>query len=72
MKLKGSLLKDARDRKGLTQQELAEAVGISVPTIGRAEGGGEIWPSTGREICEYLGVDLNMAVVSRGGNGDAA
>lgn len=65
MRLNGAMLKNARDRKGLTQQELATAVGLSVPTIVRAEQGGLISPSTGRLICEYLGIALAAAVVPR-------
>ncbi len=65
MKLHGSLLKDARDRKGLLQDELAREVGVSVPTIVKAEQSGEIWPTTGRKICEFLGVDLEIAVIPR-------
>lgn len=74
MKLNGSLLKDARDRKGLTQQELARAAGISVPTIVRAERGGEVWPGTGRHLCDFLEIDLALVVISRSqeGDGDAA
>ena len=72
MKLNGNMLKDARDRKGLTQDELAQGVGISVPTVVRAEKGEEIWPTTGRELCQFLGVDLEKAVIPRVGNGDAA
>lgn len=72
MKLNGNMLKDARDRKGMTQDELAQGVGISVPTVVRAEKGEEIWPTTGRELCQFLGVDLEKAVIPRVGNGDAA
>jgi transcriptional regulator with XRE-family HTH domain len=59
------MLKNARDRKGLTQQELAQEVGLSVPTIVRAEQSGLISPTTGRMICDYLDVDLAAAVVPR-------
>lgn len=74
MKLNGDMLKDARDRKGLTQAELADNLGISIPSIVRAEKGDEIWTSTGREICEFLGIPLEKAVIPRvrEGNGDAA
>lgn len=74
MKLYGDMLKDARDRKGLTQAEVAEQAGISVPAVVRAEKGDDIWTSTGRQLCEFLGVDLEKAVVPRvkDGDGDAA
>lgn len=74
MKLNGDMLKDARDRKGMTQAEVASAMGISVPTLVRAEKGEEIWTSTGRELCEFLEIDLEKAVTPRvrQGAGDAA
>jgi transcriptional regulator with XRE-family HTH domain len=74
MKLNGALIRDGRHRKGLTQQQLADALKISAPTIVRAEGGGDIWPTTGKLICEFLDVDLAKAVVSsaQDGDGDAA
>lgn len=65
MKLKSAMMKDARDRKGLTQEELSAHVDISVPTIVRAENEGDIHPSTGRVLCEFLGVDLAAAVLPR-------
>jgi DNA-binding XRE family transcriptional regulator len=65
MKLKSAIMKDARDRKGLTQEELSAHVDISVPTIVRAENEGDINPSTGRTLCEFLGVNLAAAVLPR-------
>jgi transcriptional regulator with XRE-family HTH domain len=70
MKLNGSMVRDGRHRKGLTQQQLAEALEMSAPTIVRAENGGDIWPTTGKLICEFLQVDLAKAVVPE--EGDAA
>lgn len=49
----------------MTQDDLSDAVGISVPTIIRAENEGDIWPSTGRKLCDFLGVDLTTAVLPR-------
>lgn len=73
MKLYGTMILDARDRKGLTQAGLAKALKISVPTIARAESGSDIHPTTGKLICEFLGVNLARAVVPRSEeNGDAA
>lgn len=73
MKLQSRMMLDGRDRKGLTQAQLAEALKISIPTIVRAENGGEIWPSTGKLICEFLEIDLAKAVIARDeGDGDAA
>lgn len=73
MKLKGTLIRDGRDRKGLTQEQLANALGVSPPTISRAENGGDIYPTTGKLICDFLEVDLAKAVIAREeGEGDAA
>lgn len=74
MILNGAMMKDARDRKGLTQEEMSQELGLSTATIFRAENGGDIWPSTGRKLCEFLGVDLARAVVPRSPeeSGDAA
>ncbi len=73
MNLNGTLLKNARDRKGLLQTELAVAIEVSVPTIVRAEKGESISISTGRKLCEILEVNLEDAVVPRSEDeGDAA
>jgi transcriptional regulator with XRE-family HTH domain len=65
MKLNGAILKDARDRKGLTQDDVSEATGLSIPTIVRAEKGEGIFTSTGRSLCDFLGLDLASVVVPR-------
>jgi len=65
MKLKREVLRNARDRKGLSQQEVAHAIGVSLPVIVRAEAGRNIHNSTGRYLCEYLGIELETAVVPR-------
>lgn len=74
MKLNGDMLKDARDRKGLTQMDLASKLGISVVTISKMENGGDIHTGTGVRVCDFLEIDLARAVVPRvqEGNGDAA
>lgn len=73
MKLNGLLLRDARDRKGLTQAEVSDALTMSIATVNKAENGGEIHPGTGKRICEFLGVDLAKVVVPRAEeSGDAA
>lgn len=72
MKLKGDLLKDARDRKGLTQKEVARATGLSEPTLVRAENGEEVFTSTGIALCNFLGLDLATTVLPRSREGDDA
>jgi transcriptional regulator with XRE-family HTH domain len=51
------LLKDARERKGLTQLELAEMAGVSRPTVTRIESGMEANPPTARKIAAALGLE---------------
>lgn len=75
MKLNGNVLRNARDRRALTQTDVAEALEMSIATVNKAENGAEIHPSTGRKLCEYLGVELATTVVLRpedGERGDAA
>lgn len=69
MKLNGDMLRDARDRKGLTQGEVAEALKMSIATVNAAENGKDINPGTGKRICDFLTVDLAEAVIPRIGVG---
>lgn len=50
-------LKGARERKGLTQQELAERAGVSRPTVTRLEAGMQANPPTARKIAQALGCE---------------
>jgi transcriptional regulator with XRE-family HTH domain len=51
-------LKDVRQRKALTQQQLAEKVGVNRVTIARIEGGkDEPFPTTLRKVADALGVE---------------
>lgn len=75
MKLNGTILRNARDRKGLTQAEVAVALEMSIVTVNSAENGKGIHPETGRKLCEFLGIELATTVVPREeheGDGDAA
>jgi transcriptional regulator with XRE-family HTH domain len=66
----GRLTRAARDRLGLTQEEVAERVGIVTEVYGRLERG-LMLPSmrTLRKICRVLGLDANAALGL--GEGDA-
>jgi DNA-binding XRE family transcriptional regulator len=74
MRLNGNKLKEGRFRKGLNQGKLAKACGVTKSTILNAEKGKDVYPETGKRICEYLGIDLAEVVlpISTEGNGDAA
>jgi transcriptional regulator with XRE-family HTH domain len=51
-------LKAMRERKALTQQELADRAGINRVTLARIEtGGAEPYPATVRKLAEALGVE---------------
>src|SRR4051794_41981276 len=51
-------LKDVRQRKGLTQQQLAEKAGVNGVTIARIEGAkDEPFPTTVRKVAAALGVE---------------
>ncbi len=54
----GSLIKDARDKAGISQRELARLSGVSQPNLSRIEADSqEPSISTLREIAKALGVD---------------
>jgi transcriptional regulator with XRE-family HTH domain len=55
----GGRLKELRQRRGWTQQQLAERAGIAKPTVGDLEQGryAPMWP-TAVALAEALGVDL--------------
>jgi transcriptional regulator with XRE-family HTH domain len=57
----GDKLRELRERKGMSQKELAEAVGFKQPSIARWETG-EVAPSFGdlQKLCAALGVKLRV------------
>ena len=57
----GNQLQAARALLGLTQAQVAEAAGISIPTVKRAEGAGQISAST--EAIAAIRVALEAAGV---------
>jgi transcriptional regulator with XRE-family HTH domain len=69
-------LKDVRQRKALTQQQLADRAGVNRVTIARIEGGkDEPFPTTVRKVADALGIDpeeLLEPVVEKAANGPAS
>jgi transcriptional regulator with XRE-family HTH domain len=51
-------LRQQRERRGLTQQELAVAAGLSRRSIAGWELGGGIRPNSARKVAEALGVEI--------------
>lgn len=49
-------LRELRAKKGVTQKEVAEAIGISRYTLIKLEKGGEGLPSTVKALADYYGV----------------
>jgi transcriptional regulator with XRE-family HTH domain len=50
-------LKAIRERKALTQAELAQKAGINRVTLARIETGAQPYPATTRKLAEALGVE---------------
>jgi transcriptional regulator with XRE-family HTH domain len=68
-------LKDVRQRKALTQQQLAERAGVNRVTIARIEGGkDEPFPTTVRKVADALGVEPEelLEPVARSSGGGSA
>ena len=59
---RGAALAGARDRMVMTQEALAAAAGISVPTVKRAEAGRPVQAETLRALCAVLGLDCRDLV----------
>ncbi len=56
----GSQLKDARNRQGLTQAELAERAGVSRPTVARVESGDDVSTATLEKVAAALGLTIEL------------
>lgn len=55
----GAVLRAARDDRGVTRREVAEAVGVAPRTLARIERGPQkpLWPTLER-LCDHLGVGV--------------
>lgn len=67
----GQNIRSARTRQGLTQGQLAEALGVETVTMSRIETGAQ-QPSIGRlqQIANVLGMSLAALVVDHGDSSD--
>jgi HTH-type transcriptional regulator / antitoxin HipB len=60
------LLRQARERAGITQRELAERLGCTQPAISQTEAGGaSLSVSTLQRFADALGCEVQLAIVSR-------
>ncbi len=59
MEINGARIKELRDRRTLSQRELAERSGVAHTTIHALETGkrGSAWPRTVRKLAEALDVE---------------
>ncbi len=53
-------LREARERKELSQRRLGEIAGVSYPRISALENGGEARQSTAEKLAKALGVDVKV------------
>ena len=67
----GSLIRTLRDEKELTNDDLAEAAGVSVSTIGQILGGTLVCPKASRldSLAQKLGVKLSSLVAAAEADG---
>lgn len=70
MKLNGTILRNARDAKTETQDDVALATGLTRTTVHFAEQGKSISAKTARRLCEHLGLDVAAAMIPRQENED--
>ena len=70
----GNAIRDARERAGMTQAELADALGVTQNLVGRLEAGGRNDPRTSTlvRLCKTLGTSLDELVGAAGLLPDAA
>jgi len=62
----GALLRRARERAGLTQEQLADKLGCTQPALSQAEAGGaSLSIATLQRFADALGCDLDVRLVSR-------
>lgn len=66
MRLDGAPLVNARLQRGLTQQDVAKLLEVSIPSVCRAENSARIRPSFGRRLVEFYGLDLSKLVIPVG------
>jgi transcriptional regulator with XRE-family HTH domain len=60
------LLREARERAGITQRELARRLGCTQPAVSQAEAGhASLSIATLQRFADALGCDIELAIVNR-------
>ena len=72
MKLDGAKLIDARHRRGLNQGQVATGASISIVTVCNAENEKDVYPATGKKLCDFLGLDIADSVLPSRRNSSVA
>lgn len=56
----GAVIRDARRKRGWSQEELGRAAGVSRPTIARVESDNDVSTATIGKIAQALGLTLEL------------
>ncbi len=56
----GDNIRKERDFKGIKQEDLADAINISTPTLSKIENGHDVSIGIIEKICNYLKLDFNQ------------
>ncbi|SJN22976.1 hypothetical protein FM104_03820 [Microbacterium esteraromaticum] len=57
----GDDIREARNQRGWTQEELAERAGVSRPTIARVERGDDVSTANLAKVAAALGLEIRLA-----------
>lgn len=66
--INGKLLKEQREKAGLTRAELARLAKVSRPTIYKAENGEDLLLSTVDKLAKVLGLPTHALILSKNNN----
>ena len=67
--INGKLLKEQREKQGLTRAKLATLAGVSRPTIYKAEAGEDLLLSTVDKLAKVLGLPTHALILAKNNNG---
>lgn len=61
----GGIVKAQRKAKGWSQEQLAQAAGLSRPTVARIESGNAVSTDTMAKVAAVLNIEVNVAVADQ-------